>query len=429
MPAHYYSFDFEPNPDWQYRFARGGEIRDYLQHVTDKYGLREHIRFGGEVEHGRHDGERWQLRASNGETHTADVIVAATGVLHHPYTPDLPGLEDFAGPCFHSARWDHTVDLEGKRVGVIGIGSTGVQIITELGGRGHELVSFQRTPQWIFPMPDRSYTALERGLMRRFPWLSTISHRAFEWAFEQVMAKAVIKPGWQRRLLEKVMHWHLARIKDPALRAQVTPPDHPMCKRLVMSGRYFDVLQKDNVGVVTEDIERIEPEGVRTTDGTLHEVDVLVLATGFHAHDYMRPMELETRDGRTLSESWADKTSAKAYRTIALPGFPNFFMVQGPMSPIGNFSLISIAQTQTDYIMQCIRLLRDNKVDSLVPRPEVAQRLEKELVDSMSGTVWMSGCNSWYLDADGNPDSWPSTPARFRQYLKSPRLDEYEQFG
>lgn len=431
VPAHYYSYPFELNPEWTQLFAKGPEIQKYLRFVADKYDLRRHIKFGCELVDGSHDGTRWQVKvdAKTGEveqssTDSADILVSACGVLHHPGYPEIPGLEDFLGTSFHSSRWPESLDLTGKRIGLIGTGSTGVQIITELGKQGHDLSVFQRTAQWVFPLPNRKYLGFERWLLRHVPYLNKVVHRVHEFLFEQFFAQAVVEDGWQRRLVNRLSRWNLNRVKDPELKRKLTPSYQPMCKRLVVSGSFYTSVQKDNVAVVDTDIEKIVPEGVLTRDGTLHKLDVLVMASGFKAHDFMRPMELRTQNGNTLSELWDERT--KAYRSIALPGFPNFFMLQGPKSPVGNFSLISIAQTQTDYIMDCIRLWQKGEFSTMAPIARVSEQLEDELSNAMEGTVWVTGCNSWYLDENGIPDTWPSTPARFRDYLRSPKLDEYE---
>ena len=425
VPAHYYTYTFELNPEWRHRFARGWEIQRYLAGVADKYGLRPHIRFGQEMSHGYHDGQQWRLRSAQGLAADADIVVAATGVLHHPKYPDIEGLDSFAGPCFHSARWDHDVDLRGKRVGLIGTGSTGVQIGTALGMDGQDLTVFQRTPQWIFPMPDRDYGKVGRWLYRRFPVLAKLIYRGYELSFENVFSNAVIdRDSWQYKLIDRILRWHLNRVTDPELRRKLTPTYAPMCKRMIMSWDYYNAMQRDNVHLVTEGIERVVPEGVVTSDGKTHELDVLILATGFRAHDYLQPMELETAAGKRLSETW--RGSPTAYRSVAVPGFPNFFMIVGPKSPIGNYSLISIAETQVEYIMQCVDELAARGLPAMSPRADVTAKLEHELTDAMGNTVWVTGCNSWYLDANGVPDTWPSTPKKFREYLRQPRTEEFE---
>ena len=424
VPAHYYSYPFELNPEWTQLFAKGPEIQKYMRHVANKYGLHEHIEFGQELVDGQHDGQRWHVTTSRGTQDSADILVTACGVLHHPRLPDIPGLDTFAGTRFHSSRWPENFSLEGKRVGLIGTGSTGVQIVTELGLQGVDLKVFQRTPQWVFPLPNRKYHTFERWLLRNIPFLNKIVHRVHEFAFEQFFARAVVQPGWQRRIIARLTQWNLNRVEDPELKRKLTPSDEPMCKRLVISGRFYESVQQPNVSVVDTKIEKITPEGVVTADGQNHPLDVLVLATGFKAHDFMRPMELRTQDGKALSALWDERV--RAYRSIALPGFPNFFMLQGPKSPVGNFSLISIAQTQTDYIMDCIRLWQTGEFKTMTPLPRVTEQLDQALANSMDGTVWVTGCNSWYLDENGVPDTWPSTPARFRDYLRSPRLEEFE---
>lgn len=427
VPSHYYSYPFELNPEWRQWFAKGPEIQQYMRLVADKYGLRSHIKFGQELADGQHDGQRWYIKTSDGGSDSADILITACGVLHHPRYPDIPGVDDFAGPSFHSSRWPDNLELAGKRIGLIGTGSTGVQIITELGKQGCNLSVFQRTPQWIFPLPNRRYLGLERWLLRHLPYLNKIVHRAHEFMFEQFFARAVVHNGWQRRVVNRIVKWNLNRVEDPELKRKLTPSDQPMCKRMVMSGSFYKQAQKDNVTIVDTRIEKIMPEGILTTDGKLHKLDVLVLATGFKAHDFMRPMELRTQDGQTLSALWGERV--RAYRSIALPGFSNFFMLQGPKSPVGNFSLISIAETQTDYIMDCIRLWQQGRFDAMAPLASVTEKLDEELANSMGDTVWITGCNSWYLDENGVPDTWPSTPARFREYLSSPKLEEFELIG
>lgn len=425
VPAHYYTYTFEPNPEWEHRFAQGPEIQRYMRSIADKYDLRRHIRFNSELTHGRHDGNRWHLTTRDGATDTADVVVAATGVLHHPSYPDIEGLDSFAGDCFHSARWPEDLDLTGKRVGLIGTGSTGVQITTELGRRGQDLTVFQRTPQWIFPYPDRKYGRLGRTLARRVPGLMRALYKLYQLGWERVFSYAVVNRNSLRyKLIDRVVNWNLNRVRDPELRRKLTPDYAPMCKRMILSWGYYDAMQRPNVNLVTDDIERVVPEGVVTRDGKLHELDVLVLATGFRAHDYVRPIELETADGHTLSEAWADRPHA--HRTVAVPGFPNFFLILGPKTPIANYSVISIAETQTNYIMACIERLRRDEGTLLTPRADAAARLDAEMEADMDNTAWVTGCANWYLDDRGVPDTWPSTPDDYRKYMAAPVPAEFE---
>ena len=422
VPSHYYSYTFELNPDWTHLFSTGSEIWEYFDRVTEKYDLIRRIQFGLEVRECRWQGKDWDITLSDGTVAKADVVVSATGVLHHPSVPDIEGLGSFQGPCFHSARWDHEATLDGQRVGIVGAGSTAVQIVTALVSRASRLTMFQRTPQWIAPTPDKAYSEMTKKAFRWVPGLKLLYYHFLRLLFEYLPARAVIKPGWQRRRIGEACRDNLARVQDPELRAKLTPDYEPMCKRLIMSADFYDAIQADNCSVVTNPIERVEPAGLRTADGVLHELDVLVLATGFDPQAFMRPMKLVGENGLTLDEAWSEAVTA--YRTVALAGFPNFLMLIGPNGPVGNFSLISIAETQADYIIKCLRLLEGGRLAKISPDPGVCESLEEERVEALGSSVWSSGCKSWYLDARGIPALWPFTPERFRRELRSPRVSE-----
>ena len=419
-----YCYSFAPNAEWTSLFPPGPEVRAYFRGVAERYGVLEQVRFGTEVTEGVWRDGAWRLMTKDGEEFSADLLVAACGVLHHPTLPDIPGLDSFSGPAFHSARWDHSVETRGKRVGLIGTGSTGTQITSALAGVASRFTVFQRTPQWMYPLSNHQFTRLTRALYRRFPRLSDLSYRSWQACYDFFFVGATMKPGWVRNLMQGACRLHLRTIRDPELRAKLTPPDQPLCRRLIMGTRYYKVLKRDDVELVTDDIERIEPGGVRTADGRLHELDVLVLATGFDAHAYLRPIELVGPAGERLSEAWAH--APKAYRTIGLPGFPNFFMLMGPHSPVGNVSLVAIAETQAGYITRFAEMLRDGVATAASPRADITERFNAEMKADLPNTVWTTGCNSWYLDADGVPSLWPWTPARHREMLARPALEEFK---
>ena len=423
-----YCYSFAPNAEWSSVFPPGAEVHAYFREVAERFGVLPHIRFGVELTEGRWEDGAWHLRTAGGEEHVADVLVTACGVLHHPVTPPLPGLQTFAGASFHSSRWDHDVDIRGKRVGVIGTGSTGVQITRALGGVASRLSVFQRSPQWIYPMPNWRFSRLTRAAHRRFPAVSRFAYRGWQAAYEKTFVQATMKDGIQRKLMQAVCRLHVRlAVRDPELRRRLTPTDQPLCRRLIMATGYYGALQRDDVELVTDAIERIEPGGVRTADGRLHELDVLVLATGFDAHAYLRPIELTGPDGTRLSEVWS--AAPKAYRTVALPGFPSFFMLMGPHSPVGNVSLVAIAETQADYIVRWIAMLGDGRARPASPRSDVTDAFNEEMRAALPQTVWTTGCKSWYLDADGVPSLWPWSPAAHREMLAEPALDEFEPVG
>lgn len=418
VPARFYSYSFAPNPGWSSRFAPGSEIQRYFVRTADNLGLRRHISFGDEVLSATWTGERWRLRTRRGDD-TVDVLISATGVLHRPRLPDIPGLDSFGGPAFHSARWDHLVPLDGRRIAVVGTGSTGVQIVTALSRRAGRLLVFQRTPQWIMPVPDLRYSPLSRAVLSRVPALNRLSYRFYQRTLESTFGHATVQPGPRRRLISEICRLNLRLgVRDPDLRRRLEPKDEPMCKRLIMSAGYYRAIQRSTVDLIAGGIDHVAPTGIVTADGRLHETDVLVLATGFDAHAFFRPMELTGEDGVTADEVW--RGGPRAYRTVALPGFPNFFMLMGPHSPIGNHSLIAIAETQADYVLRWITELRAGRLTRTAPTPAATEEFNAALRAALPDTVWATGCASWYLDADGRPELWPWSPARHRAMLREP---------
>jgi len=424
VPSRFYSFSFAPNPEWSSAFSPGSEIQEYFVRTADERGLRSHIRFGAEVTDARWQDGHWRLRMADGESAEADLLVTATGVLHHPKLPEIEGRNTFAGAAFHSARWDETVDLRGKRVAVIGTGSTGVQITGAVAGVADRLLLFQRTPQWIAPVSNVRYSPLSRAVLRRVPALNRLVYRFYQEVLEGLVGQAVTRPGWQRTVISAACRANLRLgVRDGELRARLTPDYPPMCKRLVMSTRFYPAVQRGDVDVITTGIERIEPRGIVTDDGVLHELDVIVYATGFDAHAYMRPMTITGEDGRTLDEAWAD--GPRAYRTVALPGFPNLFTLMGPHSPIGNHSLIAVAETQAGYIVDWIERMRDDRLSSVVPTDEATDAYYDQLKAAFPGTIWVTGCQSWYLDDAGLPELWPWTPGRHRKMLTGVQRSDF----
>jgi cation diffusion facilitator CzcD-associated flavoprotein CzcO len=324
---------------------------------------------------------------------------------------------------FHSARWDHSVDVRDRRVAVVGTGSTGVQLISALAGTPARLSLFQRTPQWIFPMPNPRYRRLTHRSHRVFPWLDHVGYHGYRVAME-AFAGALTKPGWRRRFVAVLCRANLRTVRDPQLRAALTPDYTPMCKRLVLSGRFYRAMQRDDVELVTAGIDHVESRGIVTTDGNLHEADVIVLATGFDAHAYMRPMELVGRDGLRLDDAWRD--GPRAFETVAMPGFPNFFMLLGPHSPVGNFPLTGVAESQANHIVRWIRRWQRGEFDTVEPTTKATDAFNAALSEAMPRTVWTTGCDSWYLGKNGLPEVWPFTPVRHRAILAKPKIENYE---
>jgi cation diffusion facilitator CzcD-associated flavoprotein CzcO len=426
VPSHLYSYSFDLNPEWSHTFAPGDEIQAYFEDVAARHGVMERIRFGDEVTACDWADGRWHLETASGHRDEADVVIAATGVLHHPRYPDIEGLDSFAGPCFHSARWDHSVDLAGKRVGIIGTGSTAVQIVSAIVGEVGHLSLFQRTAQWILPQTNKAYTDDDRAAFRAEPERMAELHAGLSQLFADGFANAVVDADSpQIQAIEQMCLDNLENsVRDPELRERLRPDYRAACKRLVLSSDFYDAMQRDNAELVTEGIECIEPAGVRTRDGRLHELDVLVLATGFKVDAFMRPMEVTGRDGVKLEQVWADRP--EAYLSISIPGFPNLFMLNGPNGPVGNFSLIEVAELQFAYILQLVDRLRSGECREISASQAALDRFEEERVEAAKQTVWTTGCRSWYLDDRGIPAVWPWPFDRFREVMAEPVLTDYE---
>ena len=425
VPAHLYTYSFEPNPRWTRTFAPGPEIQSYFQRVADKHVVTPSIRFGEEITRCEFQGGRWRLESSRGTKDEADVVIAASGVLHHPNIPRFEGLETFSGASFHSSRWDHDVPLDGRRVGVIGTGSTAIQITAALTHRVAKFELYQRTAQWVMPMNDAEYTDQDREAFVHDPGKIQLLREELHRKFVDAFANAVIDAeSPEMYALEAACRAHLDTVRDPELRARLTPTYRAGCKRLIFSQTFYEAIQSPNAELVTDPIVRIEAGGIRTADGKLHELDVLVLATGFRPDRFIRPTVVRGRDGLDLDDIWADHP--KAYLSVSIPGFPNFFMVNGPNSPIGNFSLIQIAEFQLGYIMQLVERLRQGQCREISASHESLRRFDTERIAASKNSIWTTGCNSWYLDKQGVPMSWPWSYAHFAEVMQHPELAAYE---
>ncbi len=427
VPSHHYTYTFERNPDWTRHLPPGHEIQSYFERTTTKYGVDKLLHFNQEATGATFIDGRWQLDFKDGHRDVADILIAATGVLHKPRMPSIDGMASFGGVSFHSARWDHSVPLDGKRIAIIGTGSTGVQIISALAGRAALVEHYVRTPQWIMPVENGYFSAEERAAFRDPAVLAKAMNFAeYNAAVEQYTMAIIDTESDGAKAMAAACVANLEQsVVDPALRERLRPDHQPLCKRLIFSPDYYQAIQHPGAALVTEDIARIEPTGIRTHDGQLHEVDIIVYATGFHADTFMRPMRFTGRNGADLESLWAQ--GPKAYLAITLPEFPNFFMLNGPNGPVGNFSLIDIAEHQWHYIAQLIERLRRGEYDEISPRLEALRDFEAERAEAARHTVWYTGgCSSWYLGKDGVPSSWPWTYSRFVEEMSAPKWDDFD---
>jgi cation diffusion facilitator CzcD-associated flavoprotein CzcO len=428
VPSHLYSYSFALNPGWSHLFSPGDEILGYLESVAKDHDVEHLVRFGQEVSSCRFKRGRWLVETKAGVRDEVDVVIAATGVLHHPRYPEIPGLERFAGHAFHSARWRHDVDLDGARLGVIGTGSTAVQITGAIVEQVGSLSLFQRTAQWIMPQVNPAYAKEEVEGFEAQPEKLTELHHNLATLFDGFSNAVVNAESEEMARIAEACRANLEdSVKDPVLKEKLRPTYHAGCKRLVISPNFYQAIQHPNARLVTEPIAWVEPEGVRTNDGELHPLDVLVLATGFKVDAFMRPISIVGRGGVTLDEVWTPRP--EAYLSISIPQFPNLFMLNGPNGPVGNFSLIGVAELQFGYILQLIEELDSGRCRELSASSDALAAFEAARLEASTRTVWSTGCASWYLDDRGVPMVWPWSFERFRAEMAAPKPDAYERVG
>jgi cation diffusion facilitator CzcD-associated flavoprotein CzcO len=427
VESHLYSFSFEPNPGWSRTFAGQREILAYLEHCADKYGLRPHLRFDTAVTGATFD-ERagtWTVKTSRGDRLPARVLVSAIGGFNLPSYPDIPGLDTFGGKVVHSARWDDSYPLEGKRVGVVGTGASAIQIVPAIAPRVGRLHVFQRTPPWIVPKLDHPISEQERERFRRWPALQRLERARQYWLRELVAVGFVKSPAVLRLASKLALRYLRASVRDRALRDKLTPSYTMGCKRILPSNDYYPALTRENVELVTEGIQEVRPRGIVTRDGQLRELDAIVCATGFTVADFLLPFSMKGRGGRDLNEAW--RGGAEAHLGSTVSGFPNFFIVFGPNTGLGHNSMIFMIESQIDYAMSAIRLLKKERLRYLDVRADAQARYNESLQARLAKTVWSTGCTSWYLNKDGkNTTLWPGFTVEF--YLRTRRLDprDYE---
>lgn len=426
VPSHSYTYSFEPNSEWTRHLPPGQEVQAYFESVVEKYCLEEFISFKEEITDCQFTNGQWHISTSKGNTDCADFVIAATGVLHHPRIPHIKGIEKFKGKLFHSARWDHSVVLDNQRIAVIGTGSTGVQIVTALADRASNLCHYQRTPQWIMPVVNAEFSEAERALFRSNPEaLKGIQNDPELEANIERFSVAITQPdSAAMHEIENIVKQNLENsISDPELRERLRPNYRAACKRLIYSEGFYQTAQKSNVEILSEGVNTIEEYGIRSADGTLREFDIIVLATGFHADRFMRPMQITGESGITLEQAWAERPTA--YMSVSIPEFPNFFMLNGPNGPVGNFSLIEIAEQQWHYISQLMALVESGDYRKVSATQTALDSFDKARVAAAKKSIFGSGCQSWYLDAQGVPATWPWTRAQFKEAMRKPDFSAY----
>lgn len=427
IPSHLYSYSFEKYTSWTRRYPEQPEILGYLEHCADKYDVRRKIRFRTEVLSAAFDGSKWQVSVGGEEPRTEafDVVVMGVGQLNRPQLPDIPGMSEFEGVSFHSARWNHDHDLTGRRVAVIGNGSSAAQFVPRIAERVEHLRLFQRTPNWVIPKPDAAFGPMTRLAFHFVPGLQR-AYREWIYRYAEGTLYPALAEGWSVGLLKQRALRHLRdQVPDPELRARLTPDYPPGCKRVVIDSTFYPALTRPNVSLVTDRIVRITPKGIETAGGS-YDVDTIVYATGFKSTEFLAPMEVVGRDGLSLEERW--KGGAEAYLGISLPAFPNLFMLYGPNTNLGHNSIVFMIECQVNHVMSCLSYLAGH--GPIEVRPEVMAAWRRQLDSAMSRMVWGGGCQSWYKTADGRvTNNWPGPTTLYRRLTARAPLSAYRVVG
>jgi cation diffusion facilitator CzcD-associated flavoprotein CzcO len=421
VPSHLYEFSFQPNPRWSRRYAPQAEIQSYLEQVAQRHGVLEKIRTGTDVTRASWDegSGKWLLQTSGG-SHEADILITACGQLSVPKVPPIAGLDRFAGPAFHTARWRHDVDLAGKRVAVLGTGCSAIQVVPAIQPVVAQLDVYQRSPGWTFPKMDFAYGERSQRAFERYPLLQRID-RAAIFTFMELGAAAMTSRRWLLAPFRSVARRQItSAIDDPELRRKVTPTDELGCKRLMLTDEWYPTLTRPNVELITDPIAEVTANAVRTSDGGERPADVLVLATGFKTHGFVAPMELVGAHGRTLAEEWAQVP--RAFLGMSIPTFPNMFLLYGPNTNGGTGSVIYTIEAAMAHVLAALAELERSDARQIEVRRQALEQFDRELRAALSTSVWHTGCTSWYVDERGNdPSQWPWLWSTYRR--RTARID------
>jgi len=429
VQSHFYSFSFEPKHDWSRKFGLQQEILGYIKSCVDKYGLAEHIRFNQEVLSAsfNESTNQWRVETSGGDAYIADIVITATGQLNQPAWPNIPGLDSFEGKLFHSARWDHDYPLEGRNVAVIGTGASAIQFVPEIVPKVKSLSLFQRSAAWVLPKPDRPFRKWEQTLFQKIPAWDRFYRFLIYWKNE---SRALASTRFNSLL--NIFAWQAKRfarsqVRNRQKRRDLIPDYQIGCKRVLISNDWYQAVDQDHVDLVTTDIERVVRDGLVTADGAFHKADTLILGTGFAASEFLTPMAITGRAGKSLNEAW--RNGAEAYKGITVSGFPNFFMLYGPNTNLAHNSIVFMLESQVRYVMSCIARLQEAPGLAMDVKPERLERFASHIQERLTNSVWESGCHSWYLDKNGkNTINWPGFTFTYRRETASVDPEDFDFF-
>ena len=429
VPSHLYSLSFAPNPNWSRMYSPQAEILNYLKNVVDTYQLRPTIRYNTDIirtEFSESDG-CWTLTDRAGNSMTARVVIGATGPLNRPSIPKLNGIDTFAGRAFHSANWDHAYDLTGKRVAIVGTGASAIQIVPQIAPKVAQLTVFQRTAPYVTPRSDRTVSPTEQRLFRRLPVLQR-AYRSFIYWFNELQGLLFLGNKTLGKLGARKAKQHLeAAISDPELRRKATPNYQIGCKRVLVSDDYYPALTRPNVELVTDRIDHVTPTGIVTTDDIERPVDAIIYGTGFVASEIIVDLRIVGRKGHNLHDQWLT-SGPEAHYGITVSGYPNLLFLVGPNTGLGHNSIVHMIESQVQYVLGYLDLLDRAGPDAFLDvKPDAQETYNADIQQKMVGTVWASGCQSWYMDSRGkNTTIWPALTVTYRNATKRVNPAHYD---
>ena len=436
VPSHLYSLSFAPNPDWTKRFSPGSEIRAYLEGVADRFGVTPLIRFNADVERAAFDEQagKWRLSVANGDDVEVEVLITACGQLTRASIPDVPGLDRFKGPMFHSAHWDRDFDPGGRRVAVIGTGASAIQFVPEIAPAVAHMTIFQRSAPWVLGKMDREYPERVKRLHRRFPLLPRLWRRGWQLWFE-TLVPVFTRPDSPAGRIDRALYMAMSntnrflQLRGDRRLWKATTPDSPIgCKRILITADWFPTLRRENVELVTSAVSEVTEDGVVDAEGRAHPADAIVFGTGFRATEFLTPMEVRGRGGMSLAnDAWGD--GAEAYLGITVPGFPNMFLLYGPNTNHGTGSAVEMLEMESRYAVEAVGLIASGKAERLEVKREVHDTFVREMDERLAGSVWV-GCSNWYVTAEGRvTNNWPGSQAEYRRRTRTVALSDYSTTG
>jgi cyclohexanone monooxygenase len=410
VQSHMYSLSFAPKTDWSQRYAEAPEIFDYIQGLIAQFDLAQYARLQCEVLSAEYQQQecQWLLKLSDQSALIAQYVVFASGPLHVPQIPHIPGIENFKGKVFHSSQWDHGYNLQGKAVASIGTGGSAIQYIPEIAQQTEKLYVFQRTAAWVIPRDERLYKSIDKALFAKFDWFRKLHRARLYWSNESRVVP-IVKPftmKYAQKLAEAFIRY---QVKDKATAKKLTPDYIMGCKRILVSNKYFPAFNRKNVELVTEGIQELTADSIITKDGRIRKIDCLIYGTGFITDPriYLKSFRCTGINGLELKDAWKD--GAESFYGISTKGFPNLFQLLGPNTVLAHNSVVFMIESQVEYILQMMDLVQRSHSQAIVVKDQVQDQFNQKVQTMMDGTVWQSGCVSWYQQDGGkNFALWPT---------------------